>query len=198
LWILAVMLSGLIGMRGVGVQAQAAVSTGGHAEPDGSPDPLLGSLSFTSSDEPVEVTAQSLEFDYRTRVLTYRGDVIAEQGDVQLRADSLTLDLTKGEAAELHSVVAEGNVRFAKGDRRARADHAVYDQSLRRITLSRNAVLEDPRGNVSGDRVQVYLDDGRTVIDGGKGRVRAVLKPSDDARNPKADRPSQREERATP
>lgn len=164
-------------MRGISVEAQAAVSR--EAQPESAPaaDPLLGSLSFTDSQAPVEVTARSLEFDYRARVLVYRGDVVAKQDDVRLTAETLTLDLSGAEKSELKSLVAEGNVHFSKGDRRASASRAVYDQSKRLITLSRNAVLEDDRGNVSGDTVHVYLDDGRTVIEGGSGRVRAVLRP---------------------
>lgn len=175
--LLAACLAAFIVGRGIAAEAQAAVTE--PASRSASADPLLGSLSFTSSDEPVEVTARSLEFDYRTRVLTYRGDVVAKQGDVKLTADTLTLDLSEGEKSELRSVVAEGNVHFSKGDRRATAGRAVYDQQKRLIVLSQQAVLADDRGNVSGDSVHVYLDDGRTVIEGGSGRVRAVLRPSD-------------------
>jgi lipopolysaccharide export system protein LptA len=168
------------GIPHAGAEAQAAVSQPKALTAPPASDPFLGSLSFTSSNEPVEVTSKSLEFDYRARVLTYRGDVVAKQGDVQLSADTLTIDLSKGEAPELKTVVAEGRVRFTKGTRRATAEHAVYDQSKRLIVLSRNAVLSDERGDVSGDSVHVYLDESRTVIEGGEGRVRAVLRPSSD------------------
>jgi len=177
-WLLVYLVAFVIITRGISAEAQAAVHRPETTAPNRSGDPLLGSLSFTSSDEPVEVTADSLEFDYRTRVLIYRGNVVARQGDVQLSADSLTLDLSPGEKSELQSVVAEGNVHFSKGTRRATAGRAVYDQAKRLIVLSRNAVLSDERGNVSGDTVHVYLDDGRTVIEGGPGRVRAVLRPA--------------------
>ncbi len=178
-WLFVLLAALTIISRGISAEAQAAVTQPSASRDSG--DPLLGSLSFTSSDEPVEVTARSLEFDYRTRVLVYRGDVIAKQGDVQLKADSLTLDLSRDEKSDLRSVVAEGNVHFSKGDRRATAGRAVYDQGKRLIVLSRDAVLEDSRGNVSGDTVHVYLDEERTLIEGGPGRVRAVLRPKDES-----------------
>lgn len=169
----------VIVVRGISAEAQAAVKQpAAKAAGEPAADPLLGAMSFSKSGEPVEVTARSLEFDYRTRVLIYRGDVVAKQGDVQLTADTLTLDLSEGEKTELQTMVAEGNVRFSKGDRRATAGRAVYDQAKRLIVLSQHAVLEDGRGNVSGDSVHVYLDDGRTVIEGGSGRVRAILRPA--------------------
>jgi lipopolysaccharide export system protein LptA len=173
-------------LRGVCVDAQAATNDSA-AGLSASADPLLGSLSFSSSDEPVEDTATSLEFDYRTRVLIYRGDVVAKQGDVKLTADTLTLALADGDTSALRNVVAEGNVRFSKGERRVSAGRAEFDQSKRLIVLNDNAVLEDDRGNVTGDRVRVYLDEGRTVVDGGSGRVRAVLHPSQSSGEPSAD-----------
>src|SRR5438105_3896170 len=39
-------------------------------------DPFLGALSLSSSREPVSITAAALEFDYRSRVLTYKGEVV--------------------------------------------------------------------------------------------------------------------------
>ena len=109
-------------------------------------------------------------------------EVVAMQGDVRLAADTLTLALAADSTNGLRTVVAEGNVRFSKGDRRASARRAEYDQAKRMIVLDQDAVLEDSRGNVSGDRVSVYLDEGRTVVEGGEGRVRAVLRPAEDGK----------------
>lgn len=177
----------LLALRGVSAEAQAAVNQPAPAKRGADADPLLGSLSFSSGDEPVEVTSKSLEFDYRTRVLTYRGDVVATQGDVKLAADILTLALAQDSTNGLRTVVAEGNVRFSKGARRASARRAEYDQAKRLIVLDQDAVLEDDRGNVSGDRVSVYLDEGRTVVEGGEGRVHAVLRPAQDDGDTAAD-----------
>ena len=44
--------------------------------------------------------------------------------------------------------------------------------------LSDDAVLHDGSNEVSGDRIVVYLDEKRSVVEGGTGRVRAVLFPS--------------------
>lgn len=98
---------------------------------------------------------------------------------MRLAADRLTLALSADpdSGGGVRSVVAEGNVRFSKGARRASAQRAEYDQARRLIVLERNAVIEDDRGNVTGDRVSIYLDEGRTVVEGGEGRVRALLRP---------------------
>jgi lipopolysaccharide export system protein LptA len=142
------------------------------------PEGIFGSLSFTSGREPITVTSDGLEFDYKRRVLTYRGRVKATQGDMKLEADSLTIYLAEGAGSELREVVARGNVRLTKGERWATGGEAVFDQTRRTAVLSKNAVLHDGPSQVVGERVVVYLDEERSVVEGGSGgRVTAVLVP---------------------
>jgi lipopolysaccharide export system protein LptA len=74
-------------------------------------------------------------------------------------------------------VVADGDVHLWKGTRWATAGRAVFDQTRRTAVLSRDAVLHDGPNEVSGERVVVYLDEQRSVVEGGNGRVKAVLFP---------------------
>jgi lipopolysaccharide export system protein LptA len=143
-------------------------------------DPLLGALSFGASQEPISVSADTLDFDYRTRVLTYRGAVVATQGDMELQSSTLTVSLDDEQGERLKAVVAEGGVRLSKGDRWATAGQAVFDQKTRTVVLSQDAVLHDGPNQVSGERVVVYLDEQRSVVEGGNGRVKAVLYPPED------------------
>ena len=169
--LLAVCVGSLLGSL-----AQAEPRTAARA--GGSPgDPLLGGFAFNSSDEPVVVTANTLEFDYRAGKLFYRGNVVASQADMKLESDTLTVLLDRGRDGKVTEVVAEGNVRMSKGSRHATAGRALFDQTKRQVVLSQNAVLHDGPNQVSGDRVVVYLDDERSVVEGGAGRVKAVLFP---------------------
>jgi lipopolysaccharide export system protein LptA len=148
---------------------------------------------------PVTVTAKTLEYDYRNNVVTYRGDVEAAQGEVRLRSDELTVRLVGtrpgggGRAAEgsdgdpggsgdkmtLREVVAIGHVRIDQGTRWATGGRAVFDQDKRIFLLTDHPVLHDGPNEVAGDRVVVYLDEDRSVVEGGQRRVKAVLYPDD-------------------
>jgi len=151
-------------------------------------DSLLGNFSFAARNEPIAVMADSLDFDYRTRVLTYSGNVVVTQADLKLQSDTLRVELAdradapEGAAgdAQLKAVIASGHVRLEKGSRWAVAGRGVFDQIKRTVTLTENAVLHDGDNQVSGDRLIVYLDEQRTVVDGGGegGRVKAVLYPN--------------------
>jgi lipopolysaccharide export system protein LptA len=68
-------------------------------------------------------------------------------------------------------------VKIDSGDRHATGGRAVFDDAKRTVTLSEEARLSDGPNEVAGDRVVVYIDEQRSVVQGGPERVRAVLYP---------------------
>jgi lipopolysaccharide export system protein LptA len=171
-----------IGVAAAPSAAEEALATT-HVPPAGTkpmpgPDSLLGALSFTATRDPISVTANAMEFDYRSRVLTYTGNVEVTQDDMKLESKRLTVALDEGPENRIKEVVADGQVRLSKGTRWATGAHAVFDQAHSTVVLSGNAELHDGPNQVTGDRVVVYLDEKRSVVEGGKGRVTAKLFPS--------------------
>ena len=128
------------------------------------------------------------------------GDVQAGQGDVHLKSDTLTIRLasvdqkpgagdagnppgekTLGGRVQLRQIEAAGSVRIDQGERWATGGRAVFDEERRVLVLSENPVLHDGPNQIAGDRVIVYLDEDRSVVEGGEKRVKAVLFPEHDA-----------------
>ncbi len=152
----------------------------------------------TNRKEPITITSDTLEYDYKSNVVVYRGEVVAIQGQVKLRSDTLTVTLTneghdtgvKPTAAALDTsaasgrqvrdIVAVGGVHIDNGTRWGTGGRATFDQSKRTVTLTENPVLHDGRNEVAGDRVVVYLDEDRSVVEGGRKRVKAVIYPGKD------------------
>ncbi|HVN86852.1 MAG TPA: lipopolysaccharide transport periplasmic protein LptA [Candidatus Binatia bacterium] len=174
----------------------ALIHAGSHvssatAEPSAPPassDPtrgLFNNFSLGSNKEPIHISADMLEFDYRNQVLVYRGGVEVTQGDLSLHSKTLTVhfDEKATDRDRLQQIVAEGEVRIGKGERFATGGRAVFDQKTKTVTLTEDAVLHDGVNRVAGDRVVVYLDEGRSVVEGGGAdqRVHAVLVPPADA-----------------
>jgi lipopolysaccharide export system protein LptA len=188
----------------------AALAVAARAEPARPPDDgdkLFDAFELRGRKEPITVTADTLEYDYKKNVVVYRGDVQASQGPVRLRADALTVTLHAqkdgaGTAApapaaadddkraapadpleqtqRIDQIVAVGNVRIDHGVRWATGGRAVFDQGARTLVLSETPVLHDGSNEVAGDRVVVYLDEDRSVVEGGRRRVKAVLHPGAD------------------
>lgn len=163
------------------------------------PGSLFQSLSLGSSKGPVRIDSDSLELDYKTSNITYRGHVQVTQGDVTLNSDrlSITYDPTAvkrdntgsapapktggTDADRIKQIIAEGNVRIRQGTRLAEGRRAVFDQAKQTFTLSDGAVLHEGPNQVAGERVIVYLKEERSVVESGSNtRVKAVLYPGKD------------------
>jgi len=169
---------GLSTGRSCGEEARAATRAPPADKPTpASPAAFLDSLTFTSTREPISVTADGLEFDYRSRVLTYKGTVVVTQGEMKLESDTLIVSLDEHAENQVKEVIAQGQVRLSQGGRWATGGRAVFDQARGTAVLSNKAELHDGPNQVSGDRVVVYLDEQRSVVEGGSGRVKAVLFP---------------------
>ncbi|MDG2306571.1 MAG: lipopolysaccharide transport periplasmic protein LptA [Candidatus Binatia bacterium] len=142
---------------------------------------VFGGLSFSSEDDPIVVEADKLEFDYEKNRLVYRGAVHVVQGDLELTSDNLILTFDRAdelEKAQMRRVVAQGNVVITQGERQASGRRAVFDQMSRQIVLLGDPVLRDGPNEVQGDRLTVYLDEGRSVVESSpKRRVSAILFP---------------------
>jgi lipopolysaccharide export system protein LptA len=163
---------------------------------------------FGKRKEPIIITSDNLEYDYKANVVVYRGGVHAVQGPVTLHSDTLTItfektdqdgsgvpttgdppktDPPKADAAKteppksnqrVHQIVAAGHVRMDDGTRTATGGRAVFEQSERTVVLTENPVLHEGTNEVIGDRVVVFLDENRSVVEGGHKRVKAVLYPN--------------------
>lgn len=161
----------------VAVLAAGVAGRAAEPAPAGRMDGLLSSFSMGGDRGPVRVDADTMEFDYKSMVLSYRGNVVVTQADVTLRSDALRVVLPREGPQKPTEVVAEGNVRIDAGERHASGGRAVFDDAARTVTLSEQARLRDGPNEIEGERVVVYLDEERSIVEGGPERVRAVLYP---------------------
>jgi lipopolysaccharide export system protein LptA len=147
------------------------------------PGGFLSDFSLGSSDQPIVVDADELEFDYEQRRLEYRGKVHVTQGEMTLDCAKLIVSYEEAEGtgeARLREVIAEGAVEITQAGRRATGNRAVFDQTSRQIVLLGDPVLRDGANEVRGERLTVYLDEGRSIVEASpRKRVSAILYPGD-------------------
>jgi lipopolysaccharide export system protein LptA len=173
--VLLLALAALVPSAGGTDAAGAPTKAASKADPA---DGLLGGFALGGDRGPVRIDAATMEFDYKTKVLSYRGGVVVTQADMTLHSETLRVILDPDHPDKPREVVAEGKVQIDKGERRATGGRAVFDNTARTVTLSDEARLRDGPNEVTGERVVVYLDEQRSVVEGGQDRVRAVLYPS--------------------
>jgi lipopolysaccharide export system protein LptA len=149
--------------------------------PTKQPSPF-GALDFTSRKEPIHIRSHDLEFFYNQKRIIYRGSVVATQGDSTLKSSTLTVTYedtaptaapaqTEGVAKttqgqKIKEIIAEDNVEITSTTRNATCNKAVFSDTARTITLTGNAILRDEANEVTGQKVTIYVDEGRTTVEG--------------------------------
>ncbi|MBH62703.1 MAG: lipopolysaccharide transport periplasmic protein LptA [Alphaproteobacteria bacterium] len=135
-------------------------------------------LSKLDTDQPIEITADSLEVKQDQNIAIFRGNVDALQGEMGLRADQLTVHYRSSENSEadvnaISRIDAEGSVFLASSQETAQGDVGVYDVENGLITLTQNVVLTRGENVIRGNRLLLNLVTGQSVVDGGVGATRS-------------------------
>jgi lipopolysaccharide export system protein LptA len=140
--------------------------------------PGFGDFGLTSKKDPIEITSDRLDFDYKNRRTVFRGNVEVIQGEVHLLSDVLTVDYKQvGDKQEIEAVNADGHVTITQGPKKATGSHAVFDQTTRTVVLTGNAVLEEGSNQVNGDKIVVHPDESRMEVISENRRVKVILFP---------------------
>lgn len=119
---------------------------------------------------PVHVTAERMEVDNATNLIRFSGNVVSVRGDMVIRSDTLeVLNAGGGGSGEeqVKKIVARGNVQFENATKKATGDQAVYSADERTVVLSGNARAWEGENVVSGSRMTIYIDEDKTVVEGG-------------------------------
>jgi lipopolysaccharide transport protein LptA len=134
----------------------------------------FSSLQFSGNKGPINIKSDTLDLDYKGNVVVFRGHVHAVQADAMLTSDTLTVNYLK-DFRQVKGMVANGNVRMSQGTRFATGDHGVLDQAKHTVTLTGNPVVHDGDDEVSGTKITVHLDTGKSEVEG----ARAVFFPKE-------------------
>lgn len=135
------------------------------------------------SSQPVKITSDQLEADDQSGVFVFKGDVQAQQGDVFIYAQTMTVSYVKGEKRQIETVIAEGDVRIVQLNRVATGGKAIFYHQEGRIILSDQPRVVQGDNTVEGERIIVYLNDNRSIVEGSSNRrVKAVFIPGEEAK----------------
>jgi lipopolysaccharide export system protein LptA len=145
------------------------------------------------SDEPMEITSNRMEAFNENKLVVFSGNAMAKQGNKVLKADQLLLYYKKEpdkkdkvgtiateRTGDLEKVEAKGKVSLTQGERVATGDDAIYYQDSAKIIMTGNAVLSEGKNSIKGDRVIVFLNENRGVVESNtKKQVKAIIYPQE-------------------
>jgi lipopolysaccharide export system protein LptA len=102
------------------------------------------------------------------------GDQMAQAGDSKRLGTTASQDpfkkaeLVPGSSGQsVKQIEATGHVRIEREGGKATSSKAVFDNSRRIVTLTGDPVAWEKGTRVSGDKIIIYLDEDRSVVEGG-------------------------------
>ncbi|MEI6127569.1 MAG: lipopolysaccharide transport periplasmic protein LptA [Pseudomonadota bacterium] len=141
-----------------------------------------GAASF-KFDQPVNINADTLEYDNKNNSAIFRGNVVARQADIVIFADLMEVaygekNSNKAEKGGLKQLTATGNVKAIQGERIATGQKIVFYNDEQKIVATGNPRVWQGDNVIVGNKITVYLREDRSVVEGNmQDRVSATLFP---------------------
>ncbi len=181
--------------HGAAANAPAPGSTPGSTQGSTQASTLLPGA---SSHEPINISADKLDYFDKQQKAIYTGNVVVIQGDTRLKATVLTIyfDSKQGDGKQGDGKTASGpalgsnsGVRRMEGkgpivitnkDQVGAGDSLLYDKARNKFTLVGNVALSQGENVTRGDKMDYDLSTGQAVVTS-KGRVHSLIIPNDDS-----------------
>ena len=133
-------------------------------------------------DKPIDVRADSSEFDERAGVQTLTGNVQITQGTLSIRADVIAITLKNN---ALSKIEGKGSpIRFEQQNEagelmRGEAREIIYNALTGTLTLKGSASLSQPRQNLTSEQITFNAQTQKVTAEGGgdTGRVSIQIQP---------------------
>jgi lipopolysaccharide export system protein LptA len=138
------------------------------------------------SNAPVNFNADRIEVQDRADRVVVSGNVVVTQAGMTLNAARMTVAYSKqpsggSNGVDIDRIDASGNVVVNKADQTARGNVAIYDLNSKLITMLGNVSLTQGANRLTGGRLVMDLNSGRTTVDGrssGAGTPGTATSPS--------------------
>ncbi|MCK5341197.1 MAG: lipopolysaccharide transport periplasmic protein LptA [Desulfobulbaceae bacterium] len=130
-----------------------------------------------------------MESKQQSNTVIFSGKVEAKQGDLFIRADDMEVKYqaqgkkgakASGTSPRISKIVAKGNIEIRNQGWVASGDALEFFEQERKVLLTGNAKVWQDNNMVTGERILLYLDEGKSVIEKSekKGeRVKAFFYP---------------------
>ncbi len=152
------------------------------------------SQSGVNSTTPIQIEADRMETSREDGSVFFFGNIQANQGNLIIHADEMTVlyikaapqsDASAGTAEDLarkiEKIIARGNVKIVQGEWVAAGDTMDFNADDRIVILAGNATAWQDQNMITGEKIVLYLDEGKSVVERSPGegeRVKALIYPS--------------------
>ena len=142
---------------------------------------LIPPAAMAAEKKPTTITSKTMTANNKSRTVIFQGEVILTQGDLVVHSDEMiirfktddnsqttkTQSPDQTDAQKIDVVEAIGNVIIEKTKGRATCGRAVYYTDEEKIVLTESPVAWQEGTRVTGPKMTMYLEEGRSVVEGG-------------------------------
>ncbi len=137
---------------------------------------------------PVDITSDKMEANQNLSMVEFTGHVVARQGDMAIRADSIKIffspvasssqtissDKSKKTPSEkapeanrqIQKIISTGHVECKAGNRLAFADKAIYTVSDQIMTMTGTPIkLVEGKNQLMGEKLTLFIEQNRAVME---------------------------------
>ena len=156
--------------------------------------PVAWSQQKVETGAPIQIEADRMESSRDSSAVLFFGNVRASQDNLIIKADEMTVlynraevqsDVPSGAAdalsRKIDKIKAKGNVKINQGDWVAAGDTMDFNADDRIVILAGNATARQEQNMVSGQKIILYLDEGKSIVESSSQegeRVKAFIYPS--------------------
>lgn len=140
---------------------------------------LLPALTWAGA---MQVESGKMIFYHKKNMAEFSENVQVKRDGFTMNCDRMVVYYKEGAANELDHVDAFGHVVMVQGDKKGFAEKARLNHRENTLTLTGNAVLEQPGGRITGETITHHISSEQTEVHPGKGgRTRMTIETNDEA-----------------
>nr|WP_086938316.1 lipopolysaccharide transport periplasmic protein LptA [Thaumasiovibrio occultus] len=137
----------------------------------------------SDTEQPIYINADTQELDMRTNVVEFKGNVVLQQGSIDIRASRVVFERNGAEGREVIRAFGSPATFQQKMDDgtfiRGRAGRVVYTTHNSYLQMLDSAKLEQSGSTIEGNTISYRIDQQKLVAESEQGgRVTTVIQPS--------------------
>lgn len=115
--------------------------------------------------KPIDIDADLFEVTGKDKRGVFRGNVVARQGDVTIRASKVEATYSQETHGVITKVVADGGVTVSSGTKVGKSDRAEFNNDKRTVVLTGEPRLWEEGIELEAKQIVFHVDDGRAECD---------------------------------
>jgi outer membrane protein assembly factor BamD len=136
-----------------------------------------GQTNLVDTGQPIDITSDKVETYSKENLIVFKGNVMAQQKDMVIHADSLDAIIIEG-GKGIEKVIAGGNVKIQQGLRVASCNKAIFYNIDQKVVLTGDPKVWEGNDMVTGDEIIFDIEKNQMEVKGGSsGRGKAKIFP---------------------